>query len=45
LFAKRIESGYRYLPLRGENALVLTLIVLWVQAAATALAPHLVGEK
>ena len=43
MFAKWIESGYRYLPLRGENA--LALIVLGVQAVATAMAPHLVGEK
>jgi len=45
LFAKWVESGYRYLPLRGENALALALIVLGVQAAATAMAAHLVGEK
>jgi hypothetical protein len=45
LFAKWVESGYRYLPLRGENALALALIVLGVQAAATAMAAHLVrGE-
>jgi glycosyltransferase involved in cell wall biosynthesis len=45
LFAKWVESGYRYLPLRGENALALALIVLGVQAAATAMAAHLVGER
>jgi glycosyltransferase involved in cell wall biosynthesis len=44
LFAKWVESGYRYLPLRGENALALALIVLGVQAAATAMAAHLVGS-
>ena len=45
LFAKWVESGYRYLPLRGENALALALIVLGAQAAATALAAHLISEK
>jgi glycosyltransferase involved in cell wall biosynthesis len=45
LFAKWVESGYRYLPLRGENALALALIVLGVQAAATAMAAHLVGKR
>jgi len=45
LFAKWVESGYRYLPLRGENALALALIVLGVQAAATAMAAHLISEK
>ena len=45
LFTKWVESGYRYLPLRGENALALALIVLGAQAAATAMAAHLVrGE-
>jgi glycosyltransferase involved in cell wall biosynthesis len=45
LFAEWVESGYRYLPLRGENALALALIVLGAQAAATAMAAHLVrGE-
>jgi branched-subunit amino acid ABC-type transport system permease component len=44
LFAKWVESGYRYLPLRGENALALALIVLGAQAAATAMAAHLVGS-
>jgi glycosyltransferase involved in cell wall biosynthesis len=44
LFAKWVESGYRYLPLRGENALALALVVLGVQAAATAMAAHLVGS-
>jgi hypothetical protein len=44
LFVKWVESGYRYLPLRGENALALALIVLGVQAAATAMAAHLVGS-
>jgi len=45
LFAKWVESGYRYLPLRGENALALALVVLGVQAAATAMAAHLIGER
>jgi glycosyltransferase involved in cell wall biosynthesis len=45
LFAKWVESGYRYLPLRGENALALALVVLGVQAAATAMAAHLISEK
>jgi glycosyltransferase involved in cell wall biosynthesis len=45
LFARWVESGYRYLPLRGENALALALVVLGVQAAATAMAAHLVGGR
>jgi glycosyltransferase involved in cell wall biosynthesis len=44
LFAEWVESGYRYLPLRGENALALALIVLGAQAVATAMAAHLVGS-
>jgi hypothetical protein len=45
LLAKWVESGYRYLPLRGENALALALVVLGVQATATAMAAHLIGER
>jgi len=37
LFTKWVESGYRYLPLRGENAMALALIVLGVQVSASAL--------
>jgi hypothetical protein len=45
LFAIWIQSGYRYLPLRGENALALTLIVLGAQTAATALTAHLIHAE
>jgi glycosyltransferase involved in cell wall biosynthesis len=45
LFAIWIQSGYRYLPLRGENALALTLIVLGAQTAATALTAHLIRAE
>jgi hypothetical protein len=45
LFTIWIQSGYRYLPLRGENALALTLIVLGAQTAATALTAHLIHAE
>jgi glycosyltransferase involved in cell wall biosynthesis len=45
LFTKWVESGYRYLPLRGENAMALALIVLGVQVSASALLAHLVSES
>ncbi|MEM0126193.1 MAG: glycosyltransferase family 2 protein, partial [Thermofilum sp.] len=45
LFTKWVESGYRYLPLRGENALALALTVLGAQAAATAMAAHLLRRE
>jgi glycosyltransferase involved in cell wall biosynthesis len=45
LFTKWVESGYRYLPLRGENAMALAFIVLGVQVSASALLAHLVSES
>ncbi|WP_288007831.1 glycosyltransferase family 2 protein [Thermofilum sp.] len=45
LFAEWIKSGYRYLPLRGENALALALIVLGIEAVATSMAAHLVHRE
>jgi glycosyltransferase involved in cell wall biosynthesis len=45
LFAKWVESGYRYLPLRGENALALALTVLGVQVFAMAMIAHLISKE
>ena len=45
IFTKWVESGYRYLPLRGEDAIAFALIVLGFQMVAIAMMAHLVSEK
>ena len=45
LFTIWIQSGYRYIPLRGENTIALTLIVLGAQTVATALTAHLIRAE
>jgi hypothetical protein len=46
LFLEWVESGYRYLPVRGENAVALTLIVIGAQTILHAMAAHLLaGER
>ena len=41
LFIKWIESGYQYLPLRGENVVALTLFIIGIQIIFHALSLHL----
>lgn len=41
LLLKWVESGYRYIPLRGENVVALTLFVIGVQIIFYAFSLHL----
>ncbi|MGC8988219.1 glycosyltransferase family 2 protein [Infirmifilum sp.] len=43
LFLEWVESGYRYLPVRGENAVALTLIVFGTQIFLHAMAAYLIS--
>jgi glycosyltransferase involved in cell wall biosynthesis len=45
LFLEWVESGYRYLPVRGENVVALTLIVLGAQTFLHAMAAYLLAGK
>lgn len=45
LFAEWVKSGFRYLPVRGENVIALTLIVLGVQTVVYAIAAHLISSE